>query len=127
MLVHVVQRLQKSSMARSALVVAADNVDPSTFATDRNIHKELRSGTVAIQQVTSTMRTRRNHRLLLGGDLVVVCALFNGQYTPMGPSQYVQRVLPRPQILLELFSLNLQKSVKEGDEGEKLLPYFTQE
>jgi hypothetical protein len=120
MLVHVVQRLQKGSMTRSALVPSTDNVDPSTFAPDWDVHEELRSAPVTIQQGTGTMRTRRHHRLRLGGDVVIVVALIYRQNAPMGPAKNIQQVLPCMEILLGLFLMNLQKLVKEGKQLRRL-------
>lgn len=76
--VHVVKRFEKCFAAGSALIAPSDDVDGYAFPSNGNVHEQLGPGSVSIQQGAGAMRAARNNRLLLGGNVVVVCVLFNG-------------------------------------------------
>jgi len=115
MFVHVVKWLQKGLMALSALIAPSYDIDPCAFSSDGDVHEQLWPGSVSIQQRAGAMRTARNHRLLLGGDLEVMRILLHGQNAPMGPAKNIQWVLPLPQILPRLFFQGPVITVKEGE------------
>jgi hypothetical protein len=102
-LIHVVERFEKRFATGSALIAPSDDVDGYTFPSDGNVHEYLGPGSVSIQQGVGAVQAARNNRLLLGGNVVVVCVLFNGQDMPVIPPQNVQGLSPMVQILESFF------------------------
>lgn len=101
--VHVVERFEERFATGSALRAPSDDVDGYALPSDGDVHEYLRSGSVSIQQGAGAMRATRNNRLLFGGNVVVVCVLFDGQDMPVVPPQNVQGLSPMVQILESFF------------------------
>lgn len=101
--VHVVKRFKEGFVTRAATIALPHNYDACSLPSDGDIHEQLVLDFMSVETGASTMRAAQRNRILLGGDLVAVCALLNGQDIPVFPTQNVQRPLSKLKVLPKSF------------------------